>query len=146
VPAGTGIAGGGSAAANGTTTANSNNSNTPALPPAGNGNNAQTSPAPGGSGATDPVSPPPNDTANGGNDGAGTEETPRTGHWEEVALPPVIAYRPLYGSICAECRADISGHAAEHLRATHHSGYYEGVVGSEPYEVPGGTTWQWVWD
>jgi hypothetical protein len=57
------------------------------------------------------------------------------GHYEEHYVEAVYGQRNVFGSVCNSCGADISGFAASHLRDTHHSGYHEGVVGSESYII-----------
>jgi hypothetical protein len=67
------------------------------------------------------------------------------GYWQETVREATYGERPVYGSVCNECGIDISGHAAEHLKETHHSGYHEGVVGYETYEItPAKTERAWV--
>jgi hypothetical protein len=67
------------------------------------------------------------------------------GHWETVVIPATYGQREVYGSICNDCGTVISGHAVEHLKETHHSGYHEGVVGYESYEItPERTEQVWV--
>ena len=67
-----------------------------------------------------------------------------SGYWGEESYPATTGERPVYGSICSECGANVSGQGAAHLKATHHSGYYEGVVGSETYVItPAGTRQKW---
>jgi hypothetical protein len=67
------------------------------------------------------------------------------GHWETQAVAAVYGQRDVYGSICNTCGADISGFAAQHLKDTRHSGYHEGVVGSESYVItPASTKRVWI--
>jgi hypothetical protein len=66
------------------------------------------------------------------------------GHWETVEVPAVYGQREVYGSVCNECGADVSGQATAHLKATHHSGYHEGIVGYETYEISPATS-ERVW-
>ena len=67
------------------------------------------------------------------------------GHWEDVYVAPTYGQRAAYGSICNDCLANISGVAVAHLKETHHSGYHEGIVGYEQYEItPGRTDRVWV--
>jgi hypothetical protein len=67
------------------------------------------------------------------------------GHWEAVTTPGTYGQREVYGSVCNECGTDISGRAAQHLKETHHSGYHEGVVGYEEYQItPERTEQVWV--
>ena len=73
------------------------------------------------------------------------DELVESGYTETKTYPATYGERPLYGSICSECGANVSGAAASHLKATHHSGYYEGVVGTETYEItPARTEQVWV--
>lgn len=67
------------------------------------------------------------------------------GHWEEVTRAATYGERAVYGSVCNECGANVSGQAASHLKATRHSGYHEGVVGYESYQItPARTESVWV--
>ncbi|MDR2673149.1 MAG: hypothetical protein LBC35_07750 [Coriobacteriales bacterium] len=73
------------------------------------------------------------------------DEWVEEGHWETVTTPAIYGQREVYGSICNECGADICGRAAQHLKETHHSGYHEGVVGYEEYQItPEKTEQVWV--
>lgn len=72
------------------------------------------------------------------------DEWVEEGHWETVETPAVMGQREVYGSVCNECGADISGQATAHLKATHHSGYHEGVVGYETYVISPATS-ERVW-
>jgi hypothetical protein len=67
------------------------------------------------------------------------------GHWETSVIPATYGQREVLGSICNDCGADVSGHAVQHLKETHHSGYHEGVVGYETYEItPERTEQVWI--
>ena len=73
------------------------------------------------------------------------DEWVEEGHWENVSVPATYGSRAVFGSVCNECGANISGAAMAHLKETHHSGYREDVVGSEQYEVtPARTEQVWV--
>ena len=72
------------------------------------------------------------------------DEYVEEGHWETIEVPAVTGQREVYGSLCNECGADISGQATAHLKATHHSGYHEGVIGYETYEISPATS-ERVW-
>ena len=73
------------------------------------------------------------------------DEWVEEGHWEETLIPATYGSRPVFGSICNECGANISGFAMAHLKETHHSGYREDVVGYEQYEItPAHTERVWV--
>ena len=73
------------------------------------------------------------------------DEWVKEGHWEETLIPATYGSRPVFGSVCNECGADISGSAMAHLKETHHSGYREDVVGYEQYEItPAHTERVWV--
>jgi hypothetical protein len=68
-----------------------------------------------------------------------------SGYYEERTIPAVCGQRDVFGSVCNDCGADISGNAFAHIKDSHHSGYHEGVVGSESYIVKPTTTEQfWV--
>ena len=67
------------------------------------------------------------------------------GHWETAVIPATYGQREVFGSICNDCKTVISGSAVQHLKETHHSGYHEGVVGYESYEItPERTEQVWV--
>jgi hypothetical protein len=73
------------------------------------------------------------------------DEWVEEGHYETKSIPATYGERDVFGSVCNECAANISGKAAQHLRDTRHSGYHEGVVGSESYEItPARTEQVWV--
>jgi len=73
------------------------------------------------------------------------DEWVESGYYETRTIPASYGQRDTFGSVCNDCGADISGHAAQHLRDTHHSGYHEGVVGNESYEItPARTEQIWV--
>lgn len=57
------------------------------------------------------------------------------GHYEMITHPATNGERAVYGSLCNTCGANISGAAAMHLKETHHSGYHEGIVGYESYQI-----------
>ncbi len=93
----------------------------------------------------------------GASSGAATPDTPQqtwhpawdewveSGYWEDRTVPATCGQREVYGSICNECGENISGHASRHLKETHHSGYHEGVVGYETYEItPARTEHVWI--
>lgn len=63
------------------------------------------------------------------------DEYVEEGHWDTETVGATYGQREVYGSLCNECGADISGRAAQHLKETHHSGYHEGVVGYEEYQI-----------
>jgi hypothetical protein len=73
------------------------------------------------------------------------DEWVEAGYWEEKHMPATYGQRDVFGSVCNECGASIGGRAMAHLKETHHSGYHEGVVGSETYEItPARTEKVWV--
>jgi len=68
-----------------------------------------------------------------------------SGYYETRTIPASFGQRDIFGSVCNDCGENISGHAAQHLKDTHHSGYHEGVVGSETYEItPARTEQVWI--
>jgi hypothetical protein len=73
------------------------------------------------------------------------DEWIESGYFETRTVPATYGERSIYGSVCSECGANISGYAMQHLKDTHHSGYHEGIVGSESYEITPAKNWQeWV--
>ena len=67
------------------------------------------------------------------------------GHWDDVYVAATYGQRAVYGSVCNDCGANVSGVAVAHLKETHHSGYHEGVVGYKDYEIsPAFTDKVWV--
>jgi hypothetical protein len=67
------------------------------------------------------------------------------GHYEDHYIEAVYGQRDVFGSVCNTCGLDISGNAFAHLKATQHSGYHEGVIGTESYIIKPSTTEQiWV--
>jgi len=67
------------------------------------------------------------------------------GHTEDVYIAATYGQRAIFGSVCNDCSANISGVAVAHLKETRHSGYHEGVVGYEDYEItPARTEQVWV--
>lgn len=67
-------------------------------------------------------------------------ETVESGYWDTETIPATYGERSVYGSVCNDCGENISGSAASHLKATHHSGYHEGIAGTESYEITPATT------
>jgi hypothetical protein len=106
----------------------------------GGSNNAGGSSGTGGSNATTPAPSTPAKTYH-----PAWDEWVESGYYETRTIPASFGQRDIFGSVCNDCGADISGHAAQHLRDTHHSGYHEGVVGSETYEItPARTEQVWI--
>jgi len=67
------------------------------------------------------------------------------GYWKENYIAATYGQRAIYGSVCNQCGANVSGFAVAHLKETHHSGYHEGIVGYEDYEIsPARTERVWV--
>jgi hypothetical protein len=63
------------------------------------------------------------------------DEYVKDGYYKTTEHPAEYGYRDVYGSVCNDCGANITGHAMQHLKETHHSGYHEGVVGKEKYLI-----------
>jgi hypothetical protein len=73
------------------------------------------------------------------------DEWVEEGHSELVTRPATYGERPVYGSVCNECGENVSGRIIEHFKETHHSGYHDGVIGYETYEItPARTDEVWV--
>jgi hypothetical protein len=106
----------------------------------GGSNNAGGSSGTGGSNATTPAPSTPAKTYH-----PAWDEWVESGYYETRTIPASFGQRDTFGSVCNDCGADISGHAAQHLKDTHHSGYHEGIVGSETYEItPARTEQVWI--
>lgn len=117
------------------------------MPEAGAGNSAadSNSPAPSGSANASDTPNAPTPSAPQKVWVPAWDEYVACGHWEAVSVPASFGERAVYGSVCSECGANISGFATAHLRDTHHSGYHEGIVGCETYEItPARTEQVWV--
>jgi hypothetical protein len=100
------------------------------------------SPAPTGSGSNSPAPAP---SAPAKTYHPAWDEYVEDGYWQESVREATYGERPVYGSVCNECGIDISGRAAQHLKDSHHSGYHEGIVGYETYEItPAKTEPVWV--
>jgi hypothetical protein len=63
------------------------------------------------------------------------DEYVKDGYYKTTEHPAEYGYRDVYGSVCNDCGANITGHAMQHLKETHHSGYHEGIVGKEKYLI-----------